>query len=120
MDCLFCKIVNKEIPAYIIHEDDQVIAFLDIYPEASGHILVIPKRHFKDVTDVDIDTIGEIWQIIKLCYDKLNFNLKPDGIKIVQNNKSFQEIMHLHFHIVPGYKKDPELSLEEVKDLLVK
>ena len=120
MDCLFCKIVNEEIPAFKIHEDDQVLAFLDIYPEAPGHILVIPKQHFKDITDVNVDTLGEIWQIIKMLYDKVDFNLKPDGIKIVQNNKGLQEIMHLHFHIVPDYKNKPKLSLEEVQELLIK
>jgi len=120
MDCLFCKITQDEVPAFKIHEDDQVLAFLDIYPEAPGHVLVIPKQHFKDITDVDIDTLGEIFQIVKLLYNKIDFNLKPDGIRIVQNNKDLQEIMHLHFHIIPTYKKKPNLSLEEVQELLEK
>ena len=55
MECIFCKIINEEIPSYTIYEDDKVKAFLDIEPDVNGHTLIIPKKHYQDIEDIDID-----------------------------------------------------------------
>ena len=60
MECLFCKIINGEIPSYKIYEDDYTYAFLDINPDSNGHTLIVPKCHFTDLDDIDLDTLKHI------------------------------------------------------------
>lgn len=113
MDCLFCKIIKGEIPCYKIYENDYVLAFLDINPDCNGHTLVIPKKHFKDVDDIDSIFLSEIYkatkEIKKLLEDKLNCN----GISLLQNNGDVQEIKHFHLHIKPFY--NDKKSIEIIK-----
>jgi histidine triad (HIT) family protein len=103
-DCIFCKIINKEIPSQIIYENDSVLAFNDITPQAPVHILVIPKKHIKDITSVseeDFDIIKEIFKVAnKIAKDK---GLE-DGFRIVNNcgDKGGQSVAHLHFHLLGG------------------
>lgn len=118
MDCLFCKIINKEIPAKIIYEDEYTIAFLDIHPKAAGHTLIIPKVHTKDFSSISPEQLNRINQTAKIVYQLINKELHPDGIKIAQNNGIYQDVLHYHVHIVPGYKNDKSLSLDEVHEIL--
>lgn len=128
MDCLFCKIVNNEIPAYTIYEDSIVKVFLDIHPNADGHMLIIPKEHYTDIVDIDLDVLKHINKISKNMYDLLLRTFDTDGVTIVQNNGSAQDIKHYHIHIIPRYINDKlkpkyphtnKLSLEEIhKELL--
>lgn len=107
-DCLFCKIIKGDIPSYKVYEDEKTIAFLDINPDSYGHTLVIPKTHFKNYEDIDLETIKSVNETGKIVYKKLRENLKPDGIKLVQNNGIIQDVPHYHLHIIPVYKSDKE------------
>ena len=107
-DCLFCKIVKGDIPSYKIYEDDYTVAFLDINPDALGHTLVIPKKHFNNYEDIDWETIKHINQTGKIIFNKIKTKLNPDGIKLVQNNGIIQDVLHYHLHIIPVYKEDRE------------
>lgn len=113
MDCLFCKIIKGEIPCLKIYEDDVVLAFLDINPDSDGHTLIIPKKHFTDLNDIDLDTLNNInkasKKIKKLLEEKLNCN----GISLLQNNGSVQEIKHYHLHLKPYY--NDKKSIEMIK-----
>ncbi|MDO4963146.1 MAG: HIT domain-containing protein [bacterium] len=113
MDCLFCKIINGDIPSYKIYEDDYTIAFLDINPDSDGHTLIIPKKHFKDLDDIDIDTLNYINLSSKKVKKILEDKLKCDGITLLQNNGSIQEVKHYHLHLKPFY--NDRKSLEIVK-----
>lgn len=119
-DCLFCKIIKGEIPSYKVYEDEFVLAFLDINPESLGHTLVIPKKHFNNYEDIDLETINNINKTGKIVYKKVKDKLKPDGIRLVQNNGIIQDVLHYHLHIVPVYKEDKENkdNFEEVLKLL--
>ena len=107
-DCLFCKIINKEIPCYKVYENDDVLAFLDINPESYGHTLVIPKKHFNNYEDIDLETIKKINEVGKIVYNKIKTNLHTDGIRLVQNNGIIQDVKHYHLHLVPIYKNDKD------------
>lgn len=107
-DCLFCKIINKEIPCYKVYENDDVLAFLDINPESYGHTLVIPKKHFNNYEDIDLETIKKINEVGKIVYNKIKTNLHADGIRLVQNNGIIQDVKHYHLHLVPIYKNDKD------------
>lgn len=120
MNCIFCKIVNGEIPSYKLYEDNDMLAFLDINPSNVGHTLIIPKKHILDLMEMDnemlIKIINKSQDIAKLIADKLN----STGFSIVQNNGDLQEVKHFHLHVIPCYKEKLKLSVEEVYNILTK
>lgn len=119
MNCIFCKIINGEIPSYKIYEDEVVLAFLDINPDSNGHTLIIPKKHYTDIMDMDNETLTHIFNIARKIKIKLEEILHCDGITFVQNNGEVQEVKHYHLHIKPYYKNDSQLkSTEEIYALL--
>lgn len=107
MDCLFCKIVNKEIPSKIVYEDEDIMAFNDIHPLTPIHILVIPKKHIKSAIDIkeeDEKLIGKMYTVINKIAKDLGISEK--GFRVVTNcgEDGGQEIKHLHFHLLAGKK----------------
>ena len=113
MDCLFCKIIKGDIPCYKIYENEFVLAFLDINPDSDGHTLIIPKTHYTDIDDIDTNTLTEIFKAAKIVKKLLEEKLNCDGLSLLQNNGSVQEIKHFHLHLKPQYKD--KVSLEIVK-----
>lgn len=102
-DCIFCKIVNKEIPADIVYEDDKFIAFNDIHPVASVHILIVPKRHIVSVSCIkseDKDLMGELIMTAKKIAEEKN--LKGYKLIINVNKEGGQVINHIHLHLLGG------------------
>ncbi len=105
-DCLFCKIVNGEIPSYTIYENEFVKVFLDINPSTNGDCLIIPKKHFSTINDIEIDTLKELDKAKKEIYPILKEKLNCEGLTFVQNNDLGQEIKHFHIHATPRYTND--------------
>jgi len=104
-DCIFCKIINKEIPSQVVYEDEHILAFKDIYPLAPVHILIIPKKHLvsvNDLTEADTGTIGQIFLVIKKLAAELG--VADSGYRVVTNTGSDggQVVGHLHFHLLGG------------------
>lgn len=104
-DCIFCKIIKREIPADIVYEDEEIIAFKDINPAAPVHILVIPKKHISSLAEIQV----EDEKVIGKIYTKINEIAEAQGVKekgyrvIVNCGKDGgQEVMHLHFHLLAG------------------
>ena len=118
-NCLFCKIGNGNIPSKVIYEDDIVLVFLDINPNSNGHTLIIPKKHVKDIDDIDDDTYLHIFKIAKKIKSILIEKLNCEGIQIIQNNGICQDIKHYHLHLIPHYQKQDKLSLDEVFDKIM-
>lgn len=108
MDCVFCKIVNGEIPSYTIYEDELVKCFLDINPSSNGHMLIIPKKHFKDIFDIDDDILLHIKDIAKDMTKKEEV-LNIQGMTLIQNNGDAEEVKHFHLHLKPYYKEKQEI-----------
>ena len=102
-DCLFCKIIKKEIPSKFVYEDDDMIAFNDIRPKAPTHILLIPKKHIEKLSDLNDAQLGAklLLNIAKIAEAA---GIKDSGFRVVVNNgmNSGQEVYHLHFHILGG------------------
>lgn len=106
-DCIFCKIVKGEIPSEKVYEDEKVLAFKDINPVTPIHVLVIPKKHFKDVLDVkeeDKEIIVDLFQSINKIAKILG--IEENGFRVINNCGKYagQEVMHLHFHLLAGKK----------------
>lgn len=121
MDCIFCKIINRDIPSYTIYEDDYVKCFLDIDPIENGHTLIVPKKHFVDFNDIEEEYLLKIHAASKIVANILKEKLECDGIKLEQNNGSIQDVKHYHMHVIPKYSTENELiSVEDVFNKLTK
>ena len=117
-NCIFCKIINGEIPSYTIFEDDLIKIFLDINPSSNGHCLVIPKKHFVDINDIDSEYLNHIFSVVKEMLPILESKLNYDGISLCQNNGFVQDVKHFHLHLIPKYKNSKKLSVEEVYKII--
>lgn len=121
MDCLFCKIIEGTIPSKTLYEDETVKVFMDINPVSMGHILIIPKKHIKDLTEMDNETFGYMNKIINDMYNLLKSKLNFDGLRVVQNNGIIQEVKHYHIHLIPCYKEETsKKSVDEIFEILTK
>ena len=107
-DCIFCKIINNELPSYKIAETEHCIAFLDINPLNYGHTLIVPKAHYETIFDMDEKLSGEIMQLGWKVANVINKSLEPDGMNLVQCNYKAgnQVVPHFHLHVIPRYKDD--------------
>lgn len=104
-NCIFCKIVRKEIPAKIIYEDEYTLAFYDINPQAPTHVLVIPKKHIASLAEIreeDIDLMGRLLYTTSIVAKKLG--ISEDGYRTVinTNRDAQQTVFHIHVHILGG------------------
>ena len=104
--CIFCDIVNKKSDAYIVYENENVIAFLDNDPINEGHILLIPKKHYLDVDDIPSDLLTEIMEVSKMLVKAIKQVYKPNGYSVMQNGGIFNDVGHYHMHIFPRYYND--------------
>ena len=118
MDCIFCKIVNGDIPSYTIYEDSIVLAFLDISPDSVGHTLIVPKKHYKDLTEIDNNTLLYIMDVARLLKKRLEEKFNIDGLTLIQNNGDIQEVKHFHLHLKPYYNNKKDIKIEEVYNIL--
>lgn len=107
-NCIFCKIINKEIPSFKIYEDEYTYAFLDIAKDVDGHILVVPKKHVTNVLDVDNETLAHVMDTVKLISNHLVNNCGYEGVNILNaSGKAAQQtVFHLHIHIIPRKSED--------------
>lgn len=106
-DCIFCKIIKKEIPSNIVYEDNEILAFRDINPVAPVHILVIPKKHISSLIDLNEEDeliIGKVYTVINKIAEQEGINKK--GFRVIVNcgEDGGQEVKHLHFHVLGGKK----------------
>ncbi|MFA5871525.1 MAG: histidine triad nucleotide-binding protein [Parcubacteria group bacterium] len=105
MDCVFCKIANKEIPATILFEDEDVIAFRDTNPIAPVHVLVIPKKHIASVVDItegDVNLMGKLVYAAKKVADELGISEKGYKLLFRVGEHGGQEVEHIHLHLIGG------------------
>ena len=107
-DCIFCRIINGEIPSYSIYRDEKTLAFLDIEPNTRGHALVIPKQHVRNITDMDDKDLEAVFRTVKKVVSSMKDSLAIDGLNLVVNQGEVagQVINHFHCHIIPRYIDD--------------
>lgn len=106
MDCIFCNIIKGDIKSYTVFEDEIVKVMMDINPVSNGHMLIIPKKHFVNLEDIDIKTLSHIQEVAKDMFKLLKDKLNIDGLTLSQNNDYGQEVKHYHLHLIPRYKND--------------
>ncbi len=107
MDCVFCRILNGEIPSYKVFENDDVLAILDISQATRGHTLIIAKKHYKNLYDVDAALAGNVFSVVPKIANAIKKAYNPIGMNVVVNTeKPLQTVFHFHIHLIPRYPND--------------
>ena len=109
MECIFCAIVDGKIPSAKVYENEHVFAFMDIAPANPGHLLIIPKQHYRNIFDMPADVGSKIMEAAIPLAAAIRKALKPDGLNLFQSNEpaAFQTVFHFHLHLIPRWEKDP-------------
>ena len=107
-DCVFCKIASGEIPSMKIYEDDLTVAFMDVAKDVDGHLLVIPKKHCKNILDADEETLFAVMRTVKRVSDHLVQRSGYDGVNLLNasDESAGQSVPHFHIHIIPRKSGD--------------
>ncbi len=125
-DCIFCKIASGEIQGLSVYEDAETLAFMDVAKDVDGHILVIPKKHCKNILDCDPDTLSAVMNTVKKVSLHLTEKCGYDGVNLLNasDESAGQSVPHFHIHIIPRRKGDgidawPEFkgAKEEITDV---
>lgn len=108
-DCIFCKILRKEIPSTVIYEDELVMAFMDVMPVNPGHVLIIPKEHQQFISDVSPESASRMFEVAR----KIDTSIRESGIRcdalnlmLSDGEAASQEVFHTHLHVIPRYEGD--------------
>jgi histidine triad (HIT) family protein len=117
--CLFCKIIAGEMPSTKLYEDEKTIAILDIFPLARGHTLIIPKVHSDTLYDIEIEDAQAVGATVSRVTKAVKKVLKCDGVNVYQGNEkaAMQEIMHVHFHVIPRFLDDEIVFMAQKGEL---
>ncbi len=129
-NCIFCRIANGEIPCAKIYEDEYVVAFLDLGQITYGHTLVIPKKHVRNILELDSDTATQVFRVVNNLSKKIVKKLNAKGCNILSNAEEIagQSVFHFHVHIIPRYDENDGFSyktrqnkfdLEEIKAKII-
>ncbi|GGD00706.1 HIT family protein [Enterococcus wangshanyuanii] len=113
-DCIFCKIIDQEIPSYKVYEDDKVYAFLDITQVTKGHTLLVPKEHVTDIFDYEPTLAGEVFARVPIVARAIEKAFpEMQGLNIINNNKelAYQSVFHSHIHLIPRYEETDDFSI---------
>jgi histidine triad (HIT) family protein len=105
-ECLFCRIVSSELPATIVYEDDNSVAFLDHRPLFPGHTLLVPRQHVETLGELEIKLVGPYFEAAQLLARGIEGAMDAEGTFVAMNNRVSQSVPHLHVHIVPRRRKD--------------
>ena len=105
-DCVFCRIIAGEIPAAIVFEDEETVAFLDAKPLFPGHTLVVPREHYQTLTDLPEDKVEPLFRRARNLAAAVESAMEAEGSFVAMNNHVSQSVPHLHVHVVPRRKGD--------------
>jgi histidine triad (HIT) family protein len=108
-DCIFCKIIAGELPSQRVDEDERTISFMDISPATRGHALVIPKRHAKDLLEIDAEDLTATMLAAQRLAHRVHDRLGADGVNLLNSRGgvAWQTVFHFHVHVIPRYTGDP-------------
>jgi histidine triad (HIT) family protein len=108
-DCIFCKIIAGEIPGQIVAEDERTVSFMDINPATRGHALVIPRRHARDLLEIDEADLAATLAAAKRLAQRVKDRLGADGVNLLNScgAAAWQTVFHFHVHVIPRYEDDP-------------
>lgn len=108
-DCIFCKIITGELPGQIVDQDERTVAFMDIAPATRGHALVVPRRHVRDLLEIDDDDLAATISAARRLARRMSVHLETDGVNLINScgSAAWQTVFHFHIHVIPRYDADP-------------
>jgi histidine triad (HIT) family protein len=108
-DCIFCKIVGRELPATIVDEDERTVSFMDVNPATRGHALVVPRVHTRDLLSIEPEDLRAVAAATQRLAMRLRERLGADGINVINScgSVAWQTVFHFHLHVIPRYAGDP-------------
>jgi histidine triad (HIT) family protein len=108
-DCIFCKIVAGELPGEIVDQDERTVAFMDISPATPGHALVVPRRHVKDLLEIEPEELSAVALAAQRLARRVHDRLGADGVNLLNSlgRAAWQTVFHFHIHVIPRYEGDP-------------
>ena len=108
-DCIFCKVLAREIPAQFVHEDEHTAAVMDINPWTRGHLVVIPREHHRNLYEISDDDLARTMAVAKRLAVRMKERLGCDGVNLLNSCEAaaWQTIFHFHVHVIPRYEGDP-------------
>ena len=111
--CIFCSIIDNQIPSKRVYEDENVLAILDISQVTYGHTLVMPKKHVRNITEADSETVSQVMEAVRVLSRQIVENTKAAGCNVLSNCGEIagQSVDHLHFHIIPRYDEDDAITI---------
>ena len=106
--CIFCAIIAGQAPSVVVHEDEHTLAIMDINPATRGHVLVLPKRHARDIFEIPEEDAQHVMHTVLLVARAVDKALQPDGVNLIQANRkaAFQSVFHFHIHVIPRWWDD--------------
>lgn len=118
-ECIFCKIINGDIPSKKLYEDDKVLVILDVNPKVDGHSLVIPKEHVTDFMEISDELLAHVYKVAREVSKTLMTKLDATALTLGVNYGDSQVVKHFHLHLLPNYEiKKASMSLDEVYSIL--
>jgi len=119
-ECIFCKIINGEIPSKKVYEDDKILAIMDVNPKVDGHTLVIPKKHVTDFTELSNDDVLDIFNVAKKLGPSIMNKLGARALTCGINYGESQAVKHVHLHLLPDYtiKEKSDRDLEDIYETI--
>ena len=117
MDCIFCKIVNGEIPSKVLFEDEFVMAIMDANPNVDGHVLIIPKKHYTDYQELDSKILIHIFDIAKKLGPSIMKKLNAKALTLLVNYGDSQQVKHFHMHILPDFGPNESKAKKESAEI---
>ena len=111
--CIFCDIIDGNIPSKKVYEDDKFLAILDISQTTMGHTLVMPKKHYENMLEMPENEYGELMMLVHRLASKIVDNLSANGVNILINTNASagQTVMHTHVHIIPRYDENDTIKI---------
>jgi histidine triad (HIT) family protein len=108
-DCIFCKIISGEIPGTIVDQDERTVAFMDVNPATRGHALIVPRRHARDLLEIERDDLEATIVAAQRLARRMHDRLGTDGINLLNScgRTAWQTVFHFHIHVIPRYEGDP-------------
>lgn len=109
-NCIFCKIINNELPSWTLYEDERFRVILNRWPVAEGHALILPKEHFENIYDLPEDWCADLMKVAKKMSIQMKKTMHCDGINLQNNNEvaAGQTIFHFHMHLIPRYQDNSQ------------
>lgn len=117
MECIFCKIVQGEIPSKVLYEDEFLKVIMDINPTVDGHALIIPKKHYTDYVELEPNIITHIWEVAQKIGPSIMKKIQASSLSLLVNFGDDQQVKHFHMHLLPNFGTMEEKATKKVEEV---